>query len=138
MTRLFVGNLSYHTDERGLRDAFSRCGDLVSARIMTDRETGRSRGFAFVEYVTKEAAEEAIRSLDGMLLDGRPIAVSVAKERAARGGASYQSPPPPSTSFSPARTEVKAAVVETWPPPPKRKQRRQKERRWLDYEDYDD
>ena len=83
--KLFVGKISYNSTEQTLTEAFSQFGEVVSAKVITDRETGRSRGFAFVEMADDAAAEAAIKGLDGKELDGRQIAVSVAKEREDRG-----------------------------------------------------
>ncbi len=85
--RLFVGNLSWDTQEDDLIAAFGNGGgQVVSARIMTDRDTGRSRGFAFVEMETEEEAQAAIQSMDGHSLDGREIRVNEAEERQQRSG----------------------------------------------------
>ena len=86
-TRLYVGNLSWDTQEDDLQNAFEAGGRTVtSCRIMTDRETGRSRGFAFVEMGSEQDAQAAIQALDGTELDGRNIKVNEAKERQPRGG----------------------------------------------------
>lgn len=85
-TKLFVGNLSYSTSDESLREAFSRFGDVLSATVITDRETGRSRGFGFVEYDSDSDAQSAIESMNGSDLDGRTLNVNVARERAPRGG----------------------------------------------------
>jgi RNA recognition motif-containing protein len=79
--RLFVGGLSYSTSTEGLRDAFARYGAVTSAAVMTDRETGRSRGFGFVEMATDEDAERAIGGMNGAGLDGRSIRVDRAMPR---------------------------------------------------------
>lgn len=79
--RLFVGGLSFSTSSEGLRDAFARFGPVQSAAVMTDRETGRSRGFGFVEMATEEEAERAISALNGSQLDGRMIRVDKATPR---------------------------------------------------------
>jgi nucleolin len=87
-TKLFVGNLDFNTMEQQLRETFAEFGNLVSVTIITDRMTGRSRGFGFVEYETAEDAQKAIDAMDGQTLDGRSINVSVARERTGgdRGG----------------------------------------------------
>ena len=82
--KLYVGNLSWNTSEEGLRDAFERFGELGQVRVITDRETGRSRGFGFVTYQNPEDAESAISEMDGTELDGRSIRVNEARERAPR------------------------------------------------------
>lgn len=89
--RLFVGGLSFSTSSEGLRDAFARFGPVQSAAVMTDRETGRSRGFGFVEMATEEEAERAISALNGSQLDGRMIRVDKATPR----GSGPVSPRPP-------------------------------------------
>ena len=87
MTRLYVGNLSWDTTQDSLKDAFESDGRTVKeVLIMTDRETGRSRGFAFVEMETKSDADSAIQALDGTDLDGRMIKVNEAKAREPGGG----------------------------------------------------
>lgn len=84
--KLFVGGLRWGTTEDTLLDAFSQFGDVEEAKIITDRETGRSRGFGFVTFANDADAEEAIQSLDGTDLDGRTIKVNEAQERQRRGG----------------------------------------------------
>jgi cold-inducible RNA-binding protein len=84
--RLYVGNLVFHATESLLQEAFSACGEVVSVSVMTDRETGRSRGFAFVEMANSEGAQKAIAELDGRDLQGRALRVSVAQERGRGGG----------------------------------------------------
>src|SRR5947208_125866 len=79
--KLFVGGLSFSTSSEGLRGAFARFGEVMSAAVMTDRETGRSRGFGFVEMATTEEAEKALSSLNGTSLDGRMIRVDKATPR---------------------------------------------------------
>jgi RNA recognition motif-containing protein len=85
--KLFVGGLSFSTASEGLRAAFARFGLVNSATVMTDRETGRSRGFGFVEMATAEEADKAISSLNGSSLDGRMIRVDKATPRGAGGPA---------------------------------------------------
>ena len=82
--KIYVGNLSYGVQENGLQSAFEQFGTVSSCKIITDRETGRSKGFAFVEMSTAEEAKEAISSLDGSDLDGRPLRVSEAKPQERR------------------------------------------------------
>ena len=84
--RLFVGNLSFNTTEESLMAAFQEFGEVVEARLMTERETGRSRGFGFVEMATAEAAKKAIEEMNGAVLDGRPLRVNEAEARPERGG----------------------------------------------------
>ncbi len=88
MTKLFVGNLSWNATEENVRPLFEAFGEVISVHIVTDRETGRSRGFCFVEMKDNEAAQEAIRNLDNTEVAGRQIRVSEARsadERAPRG-----------------------------------------------------
>ncbi|KAL2504971.1 RNA-binding protein [Abeliophyllum distichum] len=85
-SKLFVGGLSYNMDEMSLREAFSRCGEVVEARIIMDRDTGRSRGFGFVTYTSSDEASGAIQELDGQELQGRRIRVNYATERTRGGG----------------------------------------------------
>jgi RNA recognition motif-containing protein len=106
--RLFVGGLSFTTSTDGLREAFARFGPVQSAAVMTDRETGRSRGFGFVEMATEEEAERAISGLNGSSLDGRMIRVDRATPRGAGGpprprpaGAGPRSDRPGSGGFAP-------------------------------------
>ena len=79
--KLYVGNISYQTDESSLEQTFGEFGSVKSVRVITDRETGRSRGFGFVEMETEEDAQTAISNLDGKDIDGRTIRVNVARER---------------------------------------------------------
>lgn len=82
--KLYVGNLSYNTSEEMLRNTFSQAGTVESAMIITDRTTGRSKGFGFVEMSTEEEAQNAISTLNGASLDGRTITVSEARPREER------------------------------------------------------
>ena len=84
--KLYVGGLSYDTTEDQLREAFAKFGAVESATVIKDRYSGRSKGFGFVEMSSNSEAEEAIRSLNGTLLDGRQITVDHARERPERGG----------------------------------------------------
>jgi cold-inducible RNA-binding protein len=84
--RLFVGSLSWDTDDNGLRSAFERYGTVDDAKVMTDRETGRSRGFGFVTFSDSATAQSAMQQMNGAQLDGRTLAVSEAQERAPRAG----------------------------------------------------
>jgi len=79
--KLYVGSLSWNTDEDGLSEAFERFGEIEFVRLITDRETGRSRGFGFVTFKNKEDAEKAIAEMDGTELAGRTIRVNEARER---------------------------------------------------------
>jgi RNA recognition motif-containing protein len=82
--RLYVGNLSYNVSEQELRTVFGEIGTVTDAKVVMDRDTGRPRGFAFVEMETAEAARSAIESLDGRDLAGRTMNVKEAQERASR------------------------------------------------------
>ncbi len=85
--RLYVGNLSYDTTEDSLRTAFEAAGGSVTdILIMTDRETGRPRGFGFVEMSSDSEAQAAIEAMNGANLDGRDLTVNEARERQPRGG----------------------------------------------------
>jgi len=79
--KLYVGNLSYDTTEETLRTAFAEVGQVETVTLVTDKMTGRSRGFAFVEMATEEAASEAIGRLNGQTLDGRQVSVAEARPR---------------------------------------------------------
>lgn len=81
MRRLYVGNLSYTTNEDELRRQFEVYGEVVSAMVIKDRETGRSKGFGFVEFAEDDAAKDAIVALNEREIDGRPIKVSEARPR---------------------------------------------------------
>ncbi len=84
--KLYVGSLSYSTTEAGLEQFFSQAGAVDSARIITDRETGRAKGFGFVEMSNDAEAADAITRLNGAMLDGRAIVVSEARPQESRGG----------------------------------------------------
>ena len=113
--KLFVGGLSFSTTNEGLMQAFARFGVVTSARVMTDRETGRSRGFAFVEMATEAEAERAIAGLNGTSLDGRMIRIDKAMPRgsgpvprpagfrSAPGGGPPRSGGPPRPGYGPGR-----------------------------------
>ena len=92
-TKLFVGNLSFNTTQNQLQDAFSQHGVVVEVALMLDRETGRSRGFAFVTMDTVESAQAAIQAMSGAQLDGRSLTVNEAKPKEERprsgGGGGY-------------------------------------------------
>lgn len=85
--KLYVGNLSYQMTEEGLRDIFVPMGDVVSAKIITDAATGRSKGFGFVEMASDEDADKAIANLNGTTVMERPINVSEARPQTDRGRA---------------------------------------------------
>ncbi len=88
-TRLYVGNLSFRTTSEELREAFSTVGTVESASVIEDRETGRSRGFAFVEMATPEDAAAAIEQFNGKDFGGRNLTVNEAKPRTERGRGGY-------------------------------------------------
>lgn len=81
--KLFVGNLSFSTGEDTLRNVFEEFGTITSVSVISDRMTGQSRGFGFVEFSNANEAQKAIESLDGRDIDGRTISVNVARERSA-------------------------------------------------------
>ena len=80
-TKLFVGGLAWATTEDSLRTLFTQVGEVVSATVITDRFSGRSKGFGFVEMATEEQAAEAVKKLNGQELDGRKIIVSEARPK---------------------------------------------------------
>lgn len=84
--KLYVGNLPFSITEDGLEDLFSQFGSVQSAKVITDRETGRSKGFGFVEMGTPEEAQQAIENLDGSDYEGRPMRVNEAKPQEPRRG----------------------------------------------------
>ena len=83
---IYVGNLSFDTRDEGLQAAFAQYGQVESARVIQDRDSGRSRGFAFVEMTKESEAQAAIEAMNGTELDGRALTVNVAKPRESRGG----------------------------------------------------
>jgi len=91
---IYVSNLSFNVTDEDLQDYFAEYGEVSSAKVIMDKFTGKSRGFAFVEMPDDEAAKKAIAELDGASVDGRTIGVSVAKPREDRGnkggGGSFQ------------------------------------------------
>ncbi|XP_075491249.1 uncharacterized protein LOC142529568 [Primulina tabacum] len=90
-SKLFIGGLSYGTDDMSLAEAFSKYGDVAEARVIVDRDTGRSRGFGFVTYASVDDASAAIQALDQQELHGRRIRVDYANDRArGSGGGGYQ------------------------------------------------
>jgi RNA recognition motif-containing protein len=84
--KIYIGNLPFSSTEDELRTVFERHGDVASVNVITDRETGRPRGFAFVEMDDASAADDAIRALDGSELGGRSIRVNEAQDRRGGGG----------------------------------------------------
>jgi RNA recognition motif-containing protein len=84
--KLFVGGLSWDTNDEGLRNAFGQHGPVIEAKVVMDRETGRSRGFGFVTMGDGDATQNAMRGMDGSTLDGRSIRVNEANDRGGGGG----------------------------------------------------
>ena len=84
--KLFIGSLAWATDSASLQAAFERFGAIEEATVISDRETGRSRGFGFVTFTDEGPTQQAISEMNGTELDGRPIVVNEAKEQAPRGG----------------------------------------------------
>jgi RNA recognition motif-containing protein len=86
MNKLYVGNLAYSITDASLMQAFAEFGDVSSAKVMMDRDTGRSKGFGFVEMGSPQAAQAAIRGLHGKTIDGRALVVNEARPREERPG----------------------------------------------------
>lgn len=84
--KLFVGGLAWATTDDGLRQAFERFGEVTEAKVIMDRETGRSRGFGFISFANDDHCMSAMQEMDGSQLDGRTIKVNEAQERAPRPG----------------------------------------------------
>jgi RNA recognition motif-containing protein len=80
-SKLYVGNLSFNTTEENLRQAFSEFGTIVSVDMIKDRETGQTKGFAFVSMSSQVEAENAIKTMNGKMLDGRDLRVNIARPR---------------------------------------------------------
>ena len=89
-TKLFVGNLSFNTTENDLQDAFAAHGAVTEANLMTDRATGRPRGFAFVTMGSPEEAQKAIDAMNGATLDGRNLTVNEARPKEERAGGGFR------------------------------------------------
>ena len=89
-TKLFVGDLSFNTTENDLQDAFAAHGVVTEANLMTDRSTGRPRGFGFVTMGSPEEAQKAIDALNGATLDGRNLTVNEARPREERTGGGFR------------------------------------------------
>ena len=87
--RLYVGNLAFATTEDSLKTAFAEFGEVSEVKLIIDRETGRSRGFAFVVMSTGEQAQAAVTRMDGAMLDGRALRVNEAQERNGGGGGGF-------------------------------------------------
>jgi RNA recognition motif-containing protein len=84
--RLFVGNLSFNTTEDDVRSAFQGFGEILEVKLVMDRDTGRSRGFAFVSMATDADAQRAIQEMNGQMLAGRPLRVNEAEQKQSRPG----------------------------------------------------
>lgn len=85
---LFIGSLAWGTTDDGLKEFFETVGEVASARVVTDRDTHRSRGFGFVEFVDEANNQKAVDQLNGKELDGREISVSIARPKEDNGGRS--------------------------------------------------
>ena len=85
-TKLYVGNLPYTTTQEQLNELFGKHGEVVEVALITDRETGRSKGFGFVTMATAEGAQQAIQRLNGMSFDNRTLTVNEARPREERSG----------------------------------------------------
>ena len=101
--KLYVGGLSYSTTSESLREHFAACGTVESATVITDRYSGQSRGFGFVEMATNEDAQKAVSMLNGQRVDGRTIKVEVANPQGSGGGGRDRGPGRPSGG-GPSRT----------------------------------
>mgnify|MGYP001565492446 CR=1 FL=1 len=84
--KLFVGSLSWNTDDQGLQAAFSRFGEITDAKVISDRDSGRSRGFGFVTFADAASAQKAVAEMNGAELDGRTLNVDIAQEKSGGGG----------------------------------------------------
>lgn len=84
--KLFVGSLSWNTDDHGLQAAFERFGQITDAKVISDRDSGRSRGFGFVTFADASSAQAAVQEMNGAELDGRTLNVDIAQERSRGGG----------------------------------------------------
>lgn len=86
MASVFVGNIAWSTSEQELGDAFARYGPVNSVKIIQDRETGRSKGFGFIEFADASCIDNAIRAMDGCEINGRALRVNAANQRGGPGG----------------------------------------------------
>jgi RNA recognition motif-containing protein len=84
--KLYVGNLPYSADQQSLTEIFSQCGTVDSVNVITDRDTGQSKGFGFIEMSSDSEAQKAIQELNGADCDGRPMTVNEAKPQKKRSG----------------------------------------------------
>ncbi len=85
-TKIFVGGLAWATTDDSLRDAFASCGTISESKVITDRDTGRSRGFGFVTFTDEDGCRKAIESMDGQDIDGRAVRVNEAENKPRRDG----------------------------------------------------
>jgi cold-inducible RNA-binding protein len=99
-TKLFVGSLSWNVNDAQLSDLFATVGKVVSASVITDRNSGQSKGFGFVEMESDEEAKEAIKQLNGKELDGRAINVNEAKPREDKPQGSFRDKPSGSSNYN--------------------------------------
>lgn len=84
MKKVYVANIPYSTTEQDLEQLFCECGEVLNVNLITDRDTGRPRGFGFIEFGTEDNAQAAVSKFNGHEMDGRPLTVKIAEER--RGG----------------------------------------------------
>src|SRR5215467_14531455 len=91
--KLYVGNLAYSTTQEAVRELFAQAGDVADVALINDRDTGRPKGFGFVEMATEEGAQEAIRRFNGFTLDNRALTVNEARPREERSGGSGRGGP---------------------------------------------
>ena len=84
--KLYIGNMSYDTTEAQLRELFAQAGDVTSVALITDRDTGRPKGFGFIEMSNDDQAKEAIKRFNGFMVDSRPLTVNEARPREERSG----------------------------------------------------
>lgn len=87
--KLYVGNLAYSTTQEQIRELFTQAGEIAEVTLITDRDTGRPKGFGFVEMATEEGAQEAIKRFNGYSLDNRALNVSEARPREERSGGGF-------------------------------------------------
>lgn len=123
MARLFVGNLSYSVDSKRLLEIFSAAGSVVSAEVVSDRFSGRSRGFGFVEMSTEEETQKAVQTLNGQDVDGRKLVVNIAKPREDRGGG--QAPAQRTQPATPADDQQSQTSGGVYPEEPEKEEEQQ-------------
>ena len=87
--KLYVGNMPYSTTSEQLRELFTQAGEVAEVTIITDRDSGRPKGFGFVEMATEEGAQEAIRRFNGFSIENRPLTVNEARPREERSGGGF-------------------------------------------------